>query len=97
MRIEIEIPKEFECDYNADKFNDFFSRVLCDIKDGELCGNYEMETAEMLLKAFEESKEAYDEEAVVAKLKENSLTKFDWNEAIDLEEAIEIVRNSGKE
>lgn len=40
---------------------------------------------------------AYDVEAVVTKLKENSLTKFDWNEAIDLEEAIEIVRNGGKE
>lgn len=55
MKLIIEIPTEFETDYNDDKFNDFFSRVLCDIKNGTLCGNYEMETAEMFLKAFDES------------------------------------------
>lgn len=62
MRIEIEIPKEFEHDYKSDKFKDFFSRVLCDIEDGTLCGNYEKETVEMFLKAFDESKTAYDVE-----------------------------------
>jgi hypothetical protein len=69
MRIEIEIPKEFECDYNKDKFKNFFNRVLTDIIffDG-LCGNYEKETAEMLQKAFAESKIAYDVEAKVAEL-----------------------------
>lgn len=57
MRIEIEIPKEFEFDYKSDKFKDFFSRVLCDITHGKcLCGNYEIETADMFIKAFEESK-----------------------------------------
>lgn len=56
MKIELEIPEMFECDYHSDKFKDFFSRVLCDIKDGTLCGNYEKETAEMFLKAFAESK-----------------------------------------
>lgn len=55
MKLIIEIPTEFETDYNDDKFKDFFSRVLCDIKNGTLCGNYEMETAEMFLKAFDES------------------------------------------
>ena len=51
----IEIPKEFECDYNNDAFKDFFSRVLYDIEEGTLCGNYEKETVEMFLKAFNES------------------------------------------
>ena len=56
MKLIIDIPKEFETDYQGDKFKDFFSRVLCDIKGGTLCGNYEKETAEMFLKAFDESK-----------------------------------------
>lgn len=60
MKIEIEIPKEFEVDYNADKFEDFFMRVINDIEmneyiSGYLCGNYEKETAEMFVKAFQNS------------------------------------------
>lgn len=62
MKIEIEIPKEFEKDYNFDKFEDFFMRVSYDIeKEMEgysnryLCGNYEKETAEMFVKAFQNS------------------------------------------
>ena len=55
MKIIIDIPTEFEIDYKGDKFKDFFSRVLCDIEKGVLCGNYEKETAEMFLKAFDES------------------------------------------
>lgn len=67
MKIEIEIPKEFEGDYNADKFEDFFMRVFHDIEiemiEMEmhgysiryLCGNYEKEIAEMFVKAFQNS------------------------------------------
>lgn len=61
MKIEIEIPKEFEGDYNADKFEDFFMRVQHDIEMNEylnnryLCGNYEKETAEMFVKVFQNS------------------------------------------
>ena len=56
MKLIIDIPKEFETDYQVNKFKDFFSRVLCDIEKGKcLCGNYEKETAEMFLKAFDES------------------------------------------
>lgn len=55
MKIVIEIPEEFEHDYKTDKFKDFFSRVQCDIENGTLCGNYEKETTEMFLKAFDES------------------------------------------
>ena len=58
MKIEIEIPKEFEGDYNFDKFEFFFMRVLAGTDwDGELCGNYEKETAEMFVKAFQNSTE----------------------------------------
>lgn len=56
MKLIIDIPTEFETDYKGDKFKDFFSRVLCDIDKGKcLCGSYEIETAEMFLKAFDES------------------------------------------
>ena len=72
MRIEIEIPKEFEGDYNKDKFDEFFGRVLCDIADGTMCGRYEKETAQMLKKAFEESKIAHDVEAMVAELEKRA-------------------------
>lgn len=58
MKVTIEIPKEFERDYDTDRFKDFFSRVMCDIKDGTLCGKYEQETAEMLMNAFRESEVA---------------------------------------
>ena len=63
MKIEIEIPKEFEGDYNSDRFEDFFLRVIADIEMNDeyfnrcLCGNYEKETAEMFVKAFQNSVE----------------------------------------
>ena len=56
MRVVIDIPKDFVRDYSADKFKDFFSRVIADIDNGVLlCGNYEKEIAEMFLKAFDDS------------------------------------------
>lgn len=61
MKIEIEIPKEFECDYNSDRFEDFFTRVSYDIEMemneyfNGICGNYEKETAEMFVEAFQNS------------------------------------------
>lgn len=103
MRIEIEIPKEFGFDYVADKFKDFFSRVLCDMRSGVLCGNYEKETAEMFIKAFAESKPAYDVENVVEQIKksatdEDGLIVFDGKEPmIWKSKAIEIVIKGGVE
>lgn len=55
MRIIIDIPGEFDSDYKGDMFKDFFSRVLVDIEDAVVCGNYEKEITEMFLKAFDES------------------------------------------
>lgn len=60
MRITIEIPPEFLSDYTQDKFQDFFSRVTTDIVNSNydgMCGNYEVETAQMLEKAFQNSQE----------------------------------------
>ena len=87
MKLIIDIPKEFETDYKGDKFKDFFSRVLCDIDKGVLCGNYEKETAEMFLKAFDESVpmsnivEKLEEEYVDCQKNMNLVKDEDCNEA----------------
>ena len=57
MKVVIDIPKDFTGDYIADKFKDFFSRVISDIDFNGMCGRYEKEIAEMFLKAFDDSEE----------------------------------------
>lgn len=57
MRVVIDIPNDFTGDYIADKFKDFFSRVIADVDCKGMCGKYEKEIAEMFLKAFDESEE----------------------------------------
>lgn len=58
MKLLIEIPSEFERDFNDNKFEDCFQRLLHDTKDRIdkhdtlLAGNYEIETCEMFIKAF---------------------------------------------
>lgn len=56
MIIQLEIPKEFENDYQKDRFDDFFRRVFADIDCTGMCGNHEVETALMLVDAFKQSK-----------------------------------------
>lgn len=58
MKVIIDIPNDFTGDYIADKFKDFFSRVIADIDCKGMCGRYEKEIAEMFIKAFDESIEA---------------------------------------
>lgn len=58
MKVVIDIPKDYTEDYIADKFKDFFSRVIADIDCKGMCGRYEKEIAEMFIKAFDESIEA---------------------------------------
>lgn len=56
--IVLKIPKEFEQDFDTDKFRECFERVLADCKAWDyagLSGNYEHETLEMLLDAFNEA------------------------------------------
>ena len=71
MRIEIEIPKEFEKHFNQDKFKDSFERIMADIEhsleNGDcLCaGRYEYETIEMLEKAFENSRHTYNIDKII--------------------------------
>ena len=55
MKIIIDIPNDFTGDYIADKFKDFFSRVIADMDYSGLCGNYEKEIAEMFLEAFDKA------------------------------------------
>lgn len=57
MKVVIYVPKDFTGDYIADKFKDFFSRVIADIDCKGMCGRYEKEIAEMFLKAFDDSEE----------------------------------------
>lgn len=54
--VQIEIPKEFLKDYDSDRFEDFFKRVVADIDCTGCCGNYEIETANMLKEAFQKSR-----------------------------------------
>ena len=56
MKVLIDIPEEFEIDYRTDCFGDFFNRAKADMD--VMCGTYERETADVLAKAFEESKES---------------------------------------
>lgn len=105
MRIEIEIPKEFEEHYNQDKFKDSLERIMADIKhslDSENClcaGRYEYETIEMLEKAFENSKSVYSVDKIVKKLEENArpvnvIGYGTTYEAINKDVAIKIVKQS---
>lgn len=55
MKISIDIPREYERDFIADKFKDFFSRVIAGMHYSGLCGNYEKEIAEMFLEAFDKA------------------------------------------
>ena len=58
MRLIINIPKEFEQDFNKDRFEDSFARVASDIESFgfQLAGRYEQETITMLREAFRNCK-----------------------------------------
>lgn len=70
MRVLIDIPEEFATDYTADKFKDFFGRVIADMDT--LCGTYEKETADMFIESFENSK-PYDPDKVVEQLEKRKM------------------------
>lgn len=106
MRIEIEIPKEFEEHFTQDKFRDSFERIVADIKhsleNGScLCsGRYEYETIEMLKKAFDDSKTAYDVDKVVRELEKAKTINVDVGfgtiyKTIRKDVSIEIVKKGG--
>ncbi len=93
MRIEIEIPKEFEEHFKQDKFEDTLYRLNADAH--LIAGNYEKETAIMLIKAFKDSKQAYDVNAVVAEIKKHSY--FMGIRESMVETIVRIVRKGGVE
>lgn len=93
MKVLIDIPEEFATDYTADKFKEFFGRVIADMDT--LCGTYEKETADMFIEAFENSK-PYDQDKVVEQLEEACISPSDYpGYAVDIEKAIEIVKGGG--
>ena len=114
MKIEIEIPKEFEEHFKQDKFKDSLERIMVDIwhllenKNCLCAGNYEYETIEMLVKALENSKTAYDIDKVIKELNKldvKAIKRYKGGTFGDYEgtdyyikksEAIEIVKAGGK-
>ena len=98
MKIEIEIPKEFEEHFNQDKFKDSFERIIADLKNSLCTGRYEYETIEMLEKAFENSKSAYDVNNTISKIRRssgNGYRDIDGDYVppmIETKEAIEIIK-----
>ena len=50
MKVEIDIPREFEDHFRRDRFEDALGRLHADA--GVLAGRYEKEVASMLIKAF---------------------------------------------
>ena len=52
MKITIEIPEEYEIDFNDNKFSDALSRFIADVDYEGLAGKYEIETAQMLIESF---------------------------------------------
>lgn len=62
MRIEIEIPKDFERHYIYDKFNDSLKRIRYDVFAGltnaeDISCSHEYELVDMLVDAFKKSTE----------------------------------------
>ena len=101
MRIEIDIPKEFEEQFKQNKFKDSLERIMVDIwhlletKNCLCAGNYEYETIEMLVKALENSKTAYDVDKVIEELELHSFelgTDTLPVHYVRLNDAIEIVK-----
>lgn len=54
MKLQLEIPKVFENDFENDRFEDSLHRLSADAH--LIAGNYEQELAVMLIKAFKECK-----------------------------------------
>lgn len=54
MKIIIDIPKEFVCHFETDRFMDSLKRLKSDAH--LLAGNYEKELMDMLIEAFKNSR-----------------------------------------
>lgn len=100
MKIVIEIPKEFMKDYKENKFKDFFDRVISDITCTEclLCGNYERETAEMFLNAFQHSESAgyFERKSYNAGIVDVVDKMFEEDKEVTKEQAVKVGRKIWK-
>lgn len=86
MKIVMEIPQKFEQDFISNQFEDAFRRFIA---DANLCaGNYEKETAEMLINAFKNSKE-YNLVEVVHQLEDYGNEEMDYYRNTPYEKCIE--------
>lgn len=102
MKIIIDIPQNFEQDFINNRFEDAFQRFMADAHC--TAGNYEKETALMLINAFKNSKE-YNLDEVVNQLEDYGNEEMDYYRNTPYErcievcvnKAIEIVRGSGVE
>ena len=63
MLIQLNIPDYFYEEYHKDRFKESLSRLREDAHS--LAGNYEKETANMLIKAFEDSKDILDTDDIL--------------------------------
>lgn len=74
MKIEINIPKEFERHFNQDKFENSLERISAGIKHSLKNGNYvygtkyEYETIKMLEEVLKNSKSVYNVDKVIEEL-----------------------------
>ena len=73
MKLMIDIPKEFEENWNQDRFKDCIGRLIADSHC--VAGNYEKETAEMLIDVFDKAEEF--------KSCENAVSRKELVEALD--------------
>lgn len=90
MKITIEIPKEFECDFINNRFEDALQRLMSDAHC--IAGNYEKETALMLINAFKNSKE-YNLDEAVHQLKDYGNEEMDYYRNTPYERCIEVCVN----
>lgn len=64
MRVVLNIPKEYESHFLADRFEDCLNRLSADAH--LLAGNYEQETAAMLIEAFHKAIPIQDNRRLIA-------------------------------
>lgn len=61
MKVTIDIPQEFEGQFNSDRFKDSLKRIITDVTDEiesdfSISGKYEIELCEMLIEALKKAK-----------------------------------------
>ena len=103
MKIEINIPKEFERHFNQDKFENSLERISAGIKHSLENGNYvygtkyEYETIKMLEEVLKNSKSVYNVDKVIEELNDAQHDVCLYDDDLEyyqrgIDKAIEIVK-----